>query len=73
MCVQPLLPCSRRSPLVLQDTSSNPLFKPIPQPSRLEALLIANQMQSYCQQINAFSGQSFAKLFLLQSLNSGAQ
>ncbi|EOD30958.1 hypothetical protein EMIHUDRAFT_352743 [Emiliania huxleyi CCMP1516] len=56
-----------------EDTSSNPLFKPIPQPSRLEALLIANQMQSYCQQINAFSGQSFAKLFLLQSLNSGAQ
>jgi len=55
--------------LVEEDLSINPLFKPIPQPSRLEALLISNQMQAYCQQINQFTGQSFAKLFLMQSLN----
>jgi len=54
-----------------EDLSSNPLFKPIPQPSRLESLLIANQMEAYCQQVNQFTGQSFAKLFLMQSLNSG--
>lgn len=56
-------------PLPEEDVSQNPLFKPMPQPSRLESLLIANQMQAYCQQINQFSGQSFAKLFLMQSLN----
>jgi len=56
-------------PLPEEDLSSNPLFKPIPQPSRLESLLISNQMAAYCQQVNSFSGQSFAKLFLMQSLN----
>ena len=54
-----------------EDLSTNPLFKPIPQPSRLESLLITNQMQAYCQQINQFTGQSFTKLFLMQSLNAG--
>mmetsp|Transcript_35667 Transcript_35667/g.59129 ORF Transcript_35667/g.59129 Transcript_35667/m.59129 type:complete len:338 (+) Transcript_35667:101-1114(+) len=57
-------------PLPEEDLANNPLFKPIPQPSRLESLLITNQMQAYCQQINQFSGQSFAKLFLMQSLNN---
>jgi len=59
-------------PLPEEDLSNNPLFKPIPQPSRLESLLIANQMQAYCQQVNQFTGQSFSKLFLMQSLNSRA-
>jgi translation initiation factor 3 subunit H len=54
-----------------EDLSQNNLFKPLPQPSRLESLLIANQMEAYCQQINQFTGQSFAKLFLMQSLNNG--
>eukprot|EP00967_Tisochrysis_lutea_P135212 scaffold239590_cov28-Tisochrysis_lutea.AAC.2 len=58
--------------IVEEDLSANPLFKPIQQPSRLESLLIANQMQAYCQQINQFTGQSFAKLFLMQSLNEKA-
>jgi len=56
-------------PLPEEDLSQNTLFKTMPQPSRLESLLISNQMQAYCQQINQFSGQSFAKLFLMQSLN----
>ena len=56
-----------------EDTSTNPLFKQIPAPSRLESLLIANQMQAYCQQINQFTGQSFAKLFLMQSVNAGGE
>jgi len=54
-----------------EDPTSNPLFKPIPQPSRLESLLITSQMQFYCQQINQCSGQSFAKLLMMQSLNNG--
>ena len=52
-----------------EELANNPLFKPIPQPSRLESLLITNQMQAYCQQINQFTGQSFAKLFMMQGLN----
>jgi len=57
-------------PLPEEDLTTNPMFKPIPKPSRLDTLLITNQMSAYCQQINQFSGQSFAKLFLMQSLNS---
>ena len=56
-----------------EDLSANSLFKPLPQPSRLESLLIAIQMQAYCQQVNQFTGQSFAKLFLMQSVNAGGE
>ena len=56
-----------------EDLAANSLFKPMPQPSRLESLLIANQMQAYCQQVNQFTGQSFAKLFLMHGLNSSAK
>ena len=59
-------------PLPEEDLTHNSLFKPIAKPSRLESLLITDQMSAYCQQINQFTGQSFAKLFLLQSLNNGA-
>jgi len=54
-----------------EDLTHNSLFKPIPKPSRLESLLITDQMSAYCSMINQFSGQSFAKLFLMQSLNGG--
>jgi len=60
-------------PLPEEDLSGNQLFKPIPKPSRLESLLIADQMSAYCSMINQFTGQSFAKLFLMQSLNGGGQ
>lgn len=55
--------------LAEEDVSQISLFKTVPQPSRLESLLITNQMQAYCKQVNQFTGQSFAKLFLMQSLN----
>ena len=57
-------------PLPEEDLSTNPAFKPIPKPSRLDSLLLSNQMSAYCRLINQFSGQSFAKLFLMQSLNA---
>ena len=57
-------------PLPEEDLSTNPTFKPIPKPSRLDSLLLSNQMSAYCRLINQFSGQSFAKLFLMQSLNA---
>ncbi|KAL6072244.1 Eukaryotic translation initiation factor 3 subunit H [Balamuthia mandrillaris] len=43
-------------------------LKPLQQPNRLESLLITNQVNNYCKQINQFSGQSFSKLFMLQGL-----
>ncbi len=39
-----------------------------PDPSRLEGLLIANQVSSYSNSISKFTGQSFTKLYLLKSL-----
>lgn len=51
-----------------EDLSQNQLFKPIASPSRLESLLITNQIHNYCNQINQFSGQSFGKLFLLSGV-----
>lgn len=39
-------------------------FKPPTQPSRLESLLVTNQINKYCEQINKFAGTSFTKLFL---------
>lgn len=38
--------------------------KSVPQPSRLESLLITSQINKYCEQINKFAGTSFTKLFL---------
>jgi translation initiation factor 3 subunit H len=51
-----------------EDTSAMQLFKPIPEPSRLESLLITSQVNQYCRQINSFAGQSCSKLFLLGGL-----
>jgi len=57
-------------PLPEDDTTGNAAFKPIAKPSRLDSLLVTNQMGAYLQQVNQFSGQSFVKLFLMQSLNA---
>jgi len=46
------------------DEEIGQLFKTIPQPSRLESLLVTNQINKYCEQINKFAGTSFTKLFL---------
>lgn len=35
------------------------MYKPIQQPSRLESLLVTNQINKYCEQINKFAGTSF--------------
>jgi len=46
------------------DEDLSQTFKPIAQPSRLESLLITNQINNYCEQINTFVGTGFAKMFL---------
>jgi len=45
------------------------IFKKPAEPSRLESLLIAQRINSHCDQISQFSGQSLTKQFLLKALN----
>ena len=37
-----------------EEDPSNPIFKPIPEPSRLESFLITNQVSNFCGQINGY-------------------
>ncbi|KAI8537712.1 hypothetical protein RHMOL_Rhmol09G0046000 [Rhododendron molle] len=55
--------------LLPEEDPSNPVFKPIPEPSRLDSFLITNQIANYCNQINGVAGQSFSKLYLMKALN----
>ncbi|GFU90782.1 eukaryotic translation initiation factor 3 subunit H [Trichonephila clavipes] len=52
----------------LPDDDINKLFKPIPPPSRLDALLVSGQIDSYCKQISQFSTQNLAKFFMTEAL-----
>lgn len=54
----------------LPDEDINKIFKPIPPISRLESLLISNQIKNYCQQVNEFASQSFSNLFLAEGLQN---
>jgi len=44
------------------------IFKSLQEPSRLESLLITNQINNYCRHINHFAGNSFTKIFLVGEL-----
>jgi hypothetical protein len=37
-----------------EEDPSNPIFKPLPEPSRLEGYLVTNQISSYCNHINGY-------------------
>ncbi|KAL0392543.1 UNVERIFIED_CONTAM: Eukaryotic translation initiation factor 3 subunit H [Sesamum radiatum] len=52
-----------------EEDPSNPIFKPIPEPSRLDSFLITNQIANYCNQINGVAGQSFSRLYLMKALH----
>jgi translation initiation factor 3 subunit H len=54
-----------------QELSKEELQKMFPDPSRLEGLLIANQVRSYCDSISNFTGQSLSKLYLVKALQDG--
>ncbi|KAK4387970.1 Eukaryotic translation initiation factor 3 subunit H [Sesamum angolense] len=41
-----------------EEDPSNPIFKPIPEPSRLDSFLITNQIANYCNQINGIPDQA---------------
>uniref|UniRef100_A0A803LTE2 MPN domain-containing protein n=1 Tax=Chenopodium quinoa TaxID=63459 RepID=A0A803LTE2_CHEQI len=59
---------SGEEPLPEEDPS-NPIFKPIPEPSRLDSFLITNQIGNYCNQINGVAGQNFSRLYLTKALH----
>lgn len=52
-----------------EEDPSNPIFKPIPEPSRLDSYLITNQVSNYCNQINGAAGQSFSRLYFMKALH----
>ncbi|KAF3673493.1 Eukaryotic translation initiation factor 3 subunit H [Capsicum annuum] len=52
-----------------EEDPSNPIFKPLPEPSRLDSFLITNQIANYCNQINGVAGQSFSRLYLMKALH----
>ncbi|KAG6422852.1 hypothetical protein SASPL_113234 [Salvia splendens] len=52
-----------------EEDPTNPIFKPIPEPSRLDSFLVTNQIANYCNQINGVAGQSFSRLYLMKALH----
>ncbi|KAH0638289.1 hypothetical protein KY289_038204 [Solanum tuberosum] len=55
--------------LLPEEDPSNPVFKPLPEPSRLDSFLITNQISNYCNQINGVAGQSLSRLHLMKALH----
>ncbi|KAK7101227.1 eukaryotic translation initiation factor 3 subunit H-B-like [Littorina saxatilis] len=56
----------------LPEEDINKMFKPLQSPPRLDCLLVANQIDQYCNSISQFSAQSIAKLFMAESLQENA-
>ncbi|XP_068747820.1 eukaryotic translation initiation factor 3 subunit H-like [Montipora capricornis] len=52
----------------LPEEDLNKMFKPLQSPSRLDHLLLSQQVNTYCKQVNQFATHSFGKLFLSQAL-----
>ncbi|KAL9980869.1 hypothetical protein ACROYT_G009508 [Oculina patagonica] len=52
----------------LPDEDLSKIFKPLQSPSRLDYLLLSQQVNTYSNQVNQFSTHSFGKLFLSQAL-----
>jgi len=50
--------------LLPEDDYNNSSFKQLQEPSRLESVMLSNQINNFCKGVNQFSGNSFAKLFL---------
>lgn len=55
-----------------EEDPSNPIFKPVPEPSRIDAYLITNQISNYCSQINVFTGPALSKMYLMDAFHGAA-
>jgi len=54
----------------LPEEDINKIYKPLPPISRMETLLISNQIKNYCTQINEFTSQSFSTMFIAEALQN---
>lgn len=54
----------------LPDEDINKIFKPLPAISRLEPLLISNQIKNYSEQINEFASHAFTNLFIAEGVQN---
>lgn len=52
-----------------EEDPTNPIFKPITEPSRIDSFLITNQISNYCQLMNNFAGPSLSKLYLMEAFH----
>jgi len=55
-------------PTIVEDYSKNPLFKPIPAPSRLETFLIQHQMEHHCGELTVASTAGIDKLYVADAI-----
>ncbi|KAL6082317.1 hypothetical protein STEG23_021472 [Scotinomys teguina] len=53
---------------LLPEEDLSKLFKPHQAPARMDSLLIAGQINTYCQNIKEFAAQNLGKLFMAQAL-----
>ena len=51
-----------------EEDPSNPIFKPVPEPSRLEGYLVTNQISSYCNHINGYRFLTCTRLYRVPKL-----
>ena len=63
---------AKNEPL-LPEEDINKLFRPHPVPSRLGPMLVAGQINTYCQHIAQFCSQSLAKLYVTQGLQNAKE
>jgi len=56
-----------------EELKTNPLFKPIAAPSRLETYLISNQINQYCGQITSTATEGFSKMYLVEALHKESE
>lgn len=59
---------SGREPRSRADLSRHPVFKPIPQPSRLASVLITRTMEEHCGEMNAVATENLEKLYVVEAL-----
>ena len=56
-----------------EEEPGNPIFKTLPEPSKLDTFLIINQVSNYCAQAEEHAQAGVSKLFMAQSLMQGEE
>merc|ERR1712025_1557902 len=63
----------QRGEEALPEEDLTKIFKPIPAPSRLDTLLISNQVTNYCKQVGQTPAQSLGKLFIAEAFQENSE